>query len=161
VLQILDALEDSLALATIEQNWKNRVGRQTELRHKFNAPDLTVRQEGYFQIINVEGHEITIGSMATDEQIGAEITNIRQTEEKPKSIMANPLKAQGLPGKLAKFMHGVEFDAGKLSERIDGLETRKGAAFSKAGERLDATEANIGEVEQFVKDLEAATNGGE
>ena len=75
--------------------------------------------------------------------------------------MANSLKAQGLPGKLAKFMHGVEFDAGKLSDRIDGLEARKGAAFSKASERLDVTETNIGEVEQFVTDLEKATNGVE
>jgi hypothetical protein len=75
--------------------------------------------------------------------------------------MANSLKAQGLPGKLAKFMHGVEFDAGKLSDRIDGLETRKGVAFSRAAERLDATETNIGEVEQFVRDLEKATNGVE
>lgn len=155
MLDILDSLEDQLKPAIAYENWKHRVGRQTDLRLKFNAPDLTVRQEGYFQIINVEGHEITIGSLATDEQIAAELAKVRQ--EKP---MANSLKAQGLPGKLAKFMHGVEFDASKLSDRIDGLETRKGAAFSKAGERLDATEANIGEVEQFVKDLEAATNGG-
>ncbi len=160
MLQVLDGLKEALSNAVIDENWKNRVGRQTELRAKFNAPDLTVRQQGYFQVINVEGHEITIGSMATDEQIAAEIARIRQTTEKPKP-MANSLKAQGLPGKLAKFMHGVEFDASKLSDRIDGLETRKGAAFSKAGERLDATETNIGEVEQFVKDLEAATNGGE
>jgi hypothetical protein len=92
--------------------------------------------------------------MSQELRLGKDI--IQTIGEKP---VANSLKAQGLPGKLAKFMHGVEFDASKLSDRIDGLETRKGAAFSRAAERLDATEANIGEVEQFVKDLEAATNG--
>ena len=92
--------------------------------------------------------------MTQELRMGKDI--VQPIGEKP---MANSLKAQGLPGKLAKFMHGVEFDAGKLSDRIDGLETRKGAAFSKAAERLDATEANIGEVEQFVTDLEKATNG--
>ena len=56
----------------------DEMGRQTDLRLKFSTPDLTVRQEGYFQIINVEGHEITIGSLATDEQIGVEIARLRE-----------------------------------------------------------------------------------
>lgn len=69
---ILESIEGEL--------WEliDEMGRQTDLRLKFNAPDLTVRQEGYFQIINVEGHEITIGSLATDEQIGVEIARLRE-----------------------------------------------------------------------------------
>jgi hypothetical protein len=107
--------------------------------------------------INRARYEIDEAFHMTQElRLGKDI--VQSVGEKP---MANSLKAQGLPGKLARFMHGVEFDAGKLSDRIDGLEARKGAAFSKAGERLDVTETNIGEVEQFVTDLEKATNGVE
>ena len=134
------------------------MGRQAELRAKFNAPDLTVRQADYFQIINLEGHEITISAFATDDQIAAEIAKIRQVQPQP---MAKSLNLQGLPGKLAKLKHDLEYDAGKLSDRIDAVGNRKDAAFSKSHGFLDATEGNIGEVEQFVKDLEAATNGGE
>jgi hypothetical protein len=154
VLGILDSLEDSLKLATIDENWKNRVGRQTELREKFNAPDLTIRFQGPFQIINLEGHEITIGSLATDEQIGAEIAKLRQ--EKP---MVKSLNMQGLAGKFSKLKHDVEHDAAKMADRIDSVSTRKDAAFSKGHQYLDTTESHIGEVEQFVTDLEAVTNG--
>jgi hypothetical protein len=73
--------------------------------------------------------------------------------------MAKSLNMQGLSGKLTKLKHDVEFDAGKLAARIDSVTSRKDAAFSKGHQYLDATESHVGEVEQFVTELEAATGG--
>jgi hypothetical protein len=155
-LNVLDNLADSLALATIDENWKHRVGRQTELRAKFNAPDLTVRQLGHFQIINMEGQEITIGSMATDEQIAAEIAKIRQTTEKPKM----PIKLQGIASKMKLLQHNVELDAEKLSGEIDAAEARRQAVMPKASAAVASTQQSLGDVEEFINSVEAVTNGG-
>jgi hypothetical protein len=171
VLQILDALEDSLALATIEQNWKNRVGRQTELRHKFNAPDLTVRQEGYFQIINLEGHEITIGSMATDEQIGAEIARIRVNEhtnklfeslwakaEKPKPMSITGLKS----GAFKAMLEEMKSEIGNLQSQ--GVADVKAATVEAATEiktTVDNVKAKLkSEVADALQEFSEFTNGG-
>ncbi len=70
------------------------MGRQSELREKLNAPDLTIRQAGRDFIINTEGHEITIGSMASDDQIAMEIAKIREIQGQPKMpTIAEQLKA--------------------------------------------------------------------
>jgi hypothetical protein len=158
VLQVLDALEDSLALATIEQNWKNRVGRQTELRHKFSAPDLTVRQEGYFQIINVEGHEITIGSMATDEQIGAEIARIRPTQQKNPSMSITGLKS----GAFKAMLEEMKSEIGNLQSQ--GVADVKAATVEAATE-IQTTVNNVkaklkSEVADALQEFSEFTNGG-
>jgi hypothetical protein len=138
VLHVLDALEDSLSLALIDENWKLRVGRQAELRARFNAPGLTIRQMGHFQVINLDGHEITIGSMATDEQIAAEIERIRgrqKPNEKPKmsitgiepgifeAKIAEMKKklADRLNGGLAKIDSAAEAGAVKMEAAVDGV----------------------------------------
>lgn len=119
------------------------MGRQTDLRIKFNAPDLTVRQEGYFQIINLEGHEITIGSNATDEQIGAEIARLRN--EKPKMpTIAEQLRAA----------------------RAEIANARQGAvdAVAQTGEAVNLVKAEIKKLEKEAADFRAEvaelTNGG-
>jgi hypothetical protein len=152
-LNILDNLADSLALATIDENWKHRLGRQTELRARFNAPDLTVRQLGHFQIINLEGHEITIGSMATDEQIAAEIANIRQITEKPMSITgAHTLSAsikekiQAAKDRMAKSTEGTEAALKKFNSAVDVADS-----VSKSIET---------EADELMKELGQFTNGG-
>lgn len=73
--------------------------------------------------------------------------------------MGKSLNMQGLAGKFSKLKHDVEHDATKMSDRIDSVSSRKDVAFSKGHQFLDATEAHIGEVEQFVTEIEAATNG--
>ncbi len=119
------------------------MGRQTDLRIKFNAPDLTVRQEGYFQILNLEGHEITIGSNATDEQIAAEIARIRN--EKPKMpTIAEQLRAA----------------------RADIANARQGAvdAVAQTGEAVEVVKQEIKKLEKEAADFRAEvadlTNGG-
>ena len=155
MFNVLDGLSDSLKLAVIDENWKNRLAKQTELRARFNAPDLTIRYMGHLLVINLEGQEITMGALSTDAEIAAEIARIR-----PEKPMAKTLNMQGLAGKFARLKHDVEHDAAKLAERIDSVAGRKDAAFSKGHGFLDTTETHIGEVEQFVTELEAATNGG-
>jgi septal ring factor EnvC (AmiA/AmiB activator) len=143
MLSISDALEDSLKLAVVDENWKHRVGRQTDLRIKFNAPDLTVRQEGYFQILNLEGHEITIGSNATDDQIAAEIARIRNETPKMPTI-AEQLRAA----------------------RAEIANARQGAvdAVAQTGEAVNAVKAEIKKLEKEAADFRAEvaelTNGG-
>jgi hypothetical protein len=140
-LNVLDHLEDSLKLATIDENWKHRVGKQSDLRIKFNAPDLTVRQEGYFQIINLEGQEITIGSNATDEQIGAEIARIRKTEPMTK------------PGSFAAGIRAMmdEARAGVAKAREDGL-AKVGDAVKKLDEAKVATVSVAGQMAKTIED---------
>jgi septal ring factor EnvC (AmiA/AmiB activator) len=142
-LEILDNLTAELARATIDENWKHRVGRQTDLRIKFNAPDLTVRQEGYFQIINLEGHEITIGSNASDDQIAAEIARIRNEAPKMPTI-AEQLRAA----------------------RAEIANARQGAvdAVAQTGEAVNLVKAEIKKLEKEAADFRAEvaelTNGG-
>jgi septal ring factor EnvC (AmiA/AmiB activator) len=143
LLNVIDGLTDELTRATIDENWKFRVGRQTDLRIKFNAPDLTVRQEGYFQIINLEGHEITIGSNATDDQIAAEIARIRNEIPKMPTI-AEQLRAA----------------------RAEIANARQGAvdAVAQTGEAVNAVKAEIKKLEKEAADFRAEvaelTNGG-
>jgi uncharacterized phage infection (PIP) family protein YhgE len=139
MLSISDALEDSLKLAVIDENWKHRVGRQTDLRIKFNAPDLTVRQEGYFQIINLEGHEITIGANATDEQIGAEIARIRKTEPKMPTI-AEQIKAA--KAKIAEVRAGAATSAAEAAS-IAQIAAEEVAKLEKMNEELRAELAGL------------------
>ena len=90
----------------------------------------------------------------------AEILSQIDTSPNETRKMAKTLNLQSVAGKLSKLKHDTEFDAGKLAARIDNVSTRKDAAFSKGHQYLDATEANIGEVEQFVSDLEQAIGNG-
>jgi len=157
VLSVLDELEDELKRALAYQNWKHRVGKQSDLRIKFNAPDLTVRQEGYFQIINLEGQEITIGSNATDEQIGAEIARIRGIEEKP---------AMSITG-LQSGAFKAQMEA--LRQRLIDKQTAGGAKIVAAGEaaavKIDEAVSNAEakidkEVSEVLQDFSSFTNGG-
>jgi hypothetical protein len=163
VLSVLDNLADSLALATIDENWKHRVGRQTELRAKFNAPDLTVRQLGHFQIINLEGHEITIGSMATDEQIATEIERLRGP--KPPPIPAENPK-MSITGLKSGAFHGT-IEA--LRQRLIDKQNQGAAKIAAAGEMgaakidqaVNSAEAKIDkEVSEVLQDFSEFTNGG-
>jgi hypothetical protein len=156
-LEILDKLADSLTLATIDENWKHRVGRQTELRAKFNAPDLTIRYMGHFQIINLEGHEITIGAMATDEQIAAEIAKIRQITEKPKMSITG-LKS----GAFKAMLEEMKTEIGALQSQ--GVADVKAATVEAATE-IKATVNNVkaklkSEVADALQEFSEFTNGG-
>ena len=155
-INLLDALEDSLKLATIDENWKNRVGRQSELRARFNAPDLTIRYQGPFQIIDIDGREITLGSMATDDQIAAEINKIRQTETPKMSIT-------GLQSGAFK----AQMEA--MRQRLIDKQTAGGAKIVAAGEAaavkideavLNAEQKIDKEVSEVLQDFSEFTNGG-
>lgn len=66
---------------------------------------------------------------------------------------------QGIGQKLAKLKHDAELDAQKLGGRVDDLAGRKDAAVAKANSALDPQERDIADIEQFVTDIEKATNG--
>lgn len=69
-------------------------------------------------------------------------------------------KLQALPKALGMLRHSIEHDADKLYDRISQVEERKTRAFTRSHGILDVTEKGIGEVEQFVEELEKATNAG-
>jgi hypothetical protein len=77
MFQVLDGLKDALSNALIDENWKLRVSRQTDMRARYNAPDLTVTQDSQWLTINAWGRDITLPKAATDEHIDYEIEKIR------------------------------------------------------------------------------------
>jgi len=156
VIGVLDNLEQNLTLATIDENWKHRLGRQTELRYRFNAPDLTVRQLGHFQIINIDGQEITIGSMATDEQIAAEIAKIRQITEKPMSItglQSGTFKTL-LEDMRKQVAEAQNQGAAKVVAAKDNAVAQVSAAVEGVVAKVDR------EVSEALQDFSEFTNGG-
>ena len=159
----LDALEDSLKLALIDENWKNRVGRQAELRARFNAPDLTLRFQGPFQIINLEGHEITAGALSTDDQIAAEIERVRGPKPPPLPTEKSNMSITGL--KSGAFQNTIE----ALRQRLIDKQTQGAAKIAAAGEQgaakideaVNNAEAKIDkEVSEVLQDFSEFTNGG-
>lgn len=165
-LSVLDGLQESLADETIFQNWKHRVGRQTELRAKFNAPDLTVRLMGNFQIVNVEGHEITISTMATDEQIVEEIAKIRGLQTPPpiptekKRMSALGLESGLFERKMAEIRKRA---ADKVTQGLAKIDGSVDAGMAKIDAAADTVVAKVGaevdaQIEEFHK---FGDNGGE
>ena len=159
-LEILDSLADSLKLATIDENWKNRVGRQSDLRAKFNAPDLTIRFQGPFQIINFEGQEITIGALANDDQIAAEIERVRGPRppplpaEKPKMSITDAGK---LAGTIKDRINAAKGRIAQVAANTDG-------ALAKLNDAADTGDKIAKQIEKEASDLLAEigqfTNGG-
>jgi hypothetical protein len=154
---VLDGIADSLSNAVIDENWKHRVGRQTELRAKFNAPDLTIRYMGHFQIINVEGQEITIGALATDEQIATEINKIRQITEKPKMSITG-LKS----GAFKAMLEEMKTEIGSLqSQGVADVKAATVQAASDIKTTVDNVKAKLkSEVADALQEFAEFTNGG-
>lgn len=163
MLHVLDALEDSLALATIDENWKNRVGRQSELRAKFSAPDLTIRYMGHFQIINLEGQEITIGALANDDQIAAEIERIRGPRPPPIPTEKPKMSITGLKsGAFKAMLEQMKAEIGDIQSQ--GVADVK-AATIEASTEIKATVNNVkaklkSEVAEALQEFAEFTNGG-
>ena len=161
-ISVFDNLSDELARATIEQNWINRVGRQTDLRARFNAPDLTIRQQGYFQVINLEGHEITIGSMATDEQIAAEIDMARGTQA-PLPTEKSTMSITGLKsGAFKAMLEQMKAEIGDIQNQ--GVADVKAATVEASNEiksTVDSVKAKLkAEVADALQEFSEFTNGG-
>lgn len=158
MLHVLDALEDSLKLAVIEENWKHRVGRQTELREKFNAPDLTIRFQGPFQIIEIEGQEITLGAMATDEQIAAEIERVRGPIPEKSQMSITGLKS----GAFRAMIEEMKAEIGGIQSQ--GVADVKAATVQAATEiksTVDNVKAKLkSEVADALQEFAEFTNGG-
>ena len=68
-------------------------------------------------------------------------------------------KLKGIAGAMAKLQHGLDDRADKLLARIESADQRSDAAFKKAHGTLDAAEAAVADVEEFVAGLEGS-NGG-
>jgi hypothetical protein len=152
-VQILDALEDSLKLATVDENWKHRVGRQTELRARFNAPDLTIRYMGHFQIINLEGHEITIGALANDDQIAAEINKLRQTGTPNMSITG----AANLAGTIKDRINAAKAKVAQVSQNTDNALAKLNDA-ADTGDRI--AKQIVAEADGLLAEIGQFSNGG-
>lgn len=132
---------------------ENLEGELWELVDQMNDIPESIGREARY--LHLPDRTVEVPLDATAPQIMAAMQDPVETKKMVKS-----LHAQGLSEKLKKLKHDVEHDAGKLAARVDAVSNRKDAAFSKGHQYLDATEANIGEVEQFVKDLEEAVGNG-
>lgn len=156
----LDWFAARLSIAVYDTNAEYRMGRQTELRAKFNAPDLTIRFMGHFQIIHLGGHEITMGSMATDEQIAAEIAKVRQIPERPQ---VKPMSITGLKsGAFKAMLEDMKAEIGSLQSQ--GVADVKAATVEAATE-IKATVNNVkaklrSEVADALQEFSEYTNGG-
>lgn len=70
------------------------------------------------------------------------------------------LKTQGLAQKLALLKHNMELQADKLGSRVDAVADKSTQTFARSHEFLDGAESDVAEVEKFIADLGAVTNGG-
>jgi hypothetical protein len=132
---------------------ENLEGELWELVDEMNdIPESIGHDKRY---LHLPDRTIEVALDATAPEIRAALQDPNETKKMVKS-----LHAQGLSEKLKKLKHDVEHDAGKLAARIDNVSTRKDAAFSKGHQFLDGVDTNIGEVEQFVTELEAAIGNG-
>jgi hypothetical protein len=156
-LSILDAVEDSLKPGIAYENWKNRVGRQTELRVKFNAPDLTVRQQGPFQVINVEGHEITLGAYATDEQIAAEINRVRSRPPPLPETNMSITGAANLAGTIKDRINAAKAKVAQVTQNTDNALAKLNDA-ADTGDRI-AKQIET-EADELLREIGQFSNGG-
>jgi hypothetical protein len=70
-----------------------------------------------------------------------------------------PVKLQGIASKMKLLQHNVELDAEKLSGEIDAAEARRQTVMPKASAAVASTQQSLGDVEEFITSIEAATNG--
>lgn len=70
-----------------------------------------------------------------------------------------PVKLQGIASKMKLLQHNVEIDAEKLSGEIDAADARRQTVMPKASAAVASTQAQLGEVQEFVDSIEAVTNG--
>jgi hypothetical protein len=95
--------------------------------------------------------------MASNDEIRVALQNPFVRTENTKVTMTSPL--QGIGQKLKKLKHDAELDANKLGQRIDAVAARKDAAITGANKAVDGQETDIKDIEDFVTDIEKATNG--
>lgn len=72
---------------------------------------------------------------------------------------ARSMNLQGLASKMALLRHNLEAEAEKLGNRVDGAATKSTETFAKSHKFLDATDKDLADVESFIAELDAATNG--
>ena len=65
-------------------------------------------------------------------------------------------KVSGIASAMSKLKFGFDRRADELLARIGDVDRRGNVAFSKAGERLDAAESSINDVEAMVAELEGS-----
>ncbi len=113
------------------------------------------------QVLTIGDRTLEVSPAASHDEIRLALQNpVIRTEntkltEKPKMVS----KLQGVASRLAQLKHDSEFDAEKLLTRVDGVFTRKDAAFAKSHKFLDGHEKDLGDVEGFISEIEQATNG--
>lgn len=70
------------------------------------------------------------------------------------------LKTQGLAQKLSLLKHNMEVQADKLGARVDDAANKSTETFAKSHAFLDSAHSDLAEIEKFIEDLGAVTNGG-
>lgn len=73
-------------------------------------------------------------------------------------------KIKGLRSALEKLHHNIEFESDKLAKRIETETARVPETFKAVNEKIDAqmasVSADLGEVTQYLDDLQKMGNGG-
>jgi hypothetical protein len=70
------------------------------------------------------------------------------------------LKTRGLAQKLALLKHNMEAQADKLGKRVDDAAIKSTETFAKSHAFLDSAHSDIAEIEEFISEVDAVTNGG-
>lgn len=62
-------------------------------------------------------------------------------------------KLRALSSAMAKLKHDVEFEADKLSARVENVSDASKSAFAKSHQILDATKRDVEEIEEFIESM--------
>jgi hypothetical protein len=108
------------------------------------------------QILHFEDRDLEVGPMASNAEIRAALQNPFVRTENTRVTMASPF--QGVGQKLGLLKHNAEANAKKIADKVEALSTRMEVAVAKSTQHLDAQEKDIVDVENFVADIEKATN---
>ncbi len=129
--------------------------RQAELRQKLGLPGLTIREVGPLQVVSIDGHDITLGSAATDEQIAAALARSRQIRTDA-ATLTTPIDRLRSKFELARGV--AQRVASNMESEADALIAEESAMKAKTVSAFAPHKAILGEARGELQAIEDALN---
>lgn len=109
------------------------------------------------QVIAIDGKKLEFSPMASNDEIISALQNPFIPTRNTRLTVG--IKLQGIGSKLKLLQHNVELDASKLSDAIDAADAKRTEVMPKANAAVATTQKDLAGVEEFIAEIEAATNG--
>lgn len=153
-VDFLDEFERQLHRFVNEENMGlNEIAERLKAKMPLS---MTYKDGGKREVYHYGDRDVELPAMASDDQIVQALMTLQNA-----NLLRRPmLKTQGLAQKLALLKHDLETQAEQLGKRVDDAATKSTQTFAKSHAFLDSAHSDLAEVEKFISDLDAATNGG-